>query len=163
MANITVSTDIDNFMQAADNAAAQLSLGLGTAATTAATAYATAAQGATADTAIQPGDAATLASIQVGGGATITSVLIATGSAGTASVAAGTYTNIDITVTGAADGDFASVNTSGTSLITNGSVGLVISEIAVTTDKVTMVIFNTDLVAPHSLNNQALKAIVFKA
>ncbi|XAI96527.1 putative tail fiber protein [Microcystis phage Mae-JY35] len=39
----------------ADAAAQRTTLGLGTAATTAATAYATAAQGATADTAIQPG------------------------------------------------------------------------------------------------------------
>ena len=41
----------------ADAAAARTTLGLGTAATTDSTAYATSAQGSTADTALQPGDA----------------------------------------------------------------------------------------------------------
>lgn len=54
MPDITVSTPIDTFMESADQAAMRTNLGLGTAATTAATAYATAAQGATADTALQP-------------------------------------------------------------------------------------------------------------
>ena len=54
MADITVSTDIDSFLQSATDALARTNLGLGTAATTAATDYATAAQGATADSAQQP-------------------------------------------------------------------------------------------------------------
>ena len=54
MADFTVLTDIDTLLQSADNAAARSNLGLGTAATTAATDYATAAQGATADSAQQP-------------------------------------------------------------------------------------------------------------
>jgi hypothetical protein len=54
MADITVSTDIDSFLQSATDALARTNLGLGTAATTAATDYATAAQGALADSAQQP-------------------------------------------------------------------------------------------------------------
>jgi len=54
MADLTVSTDIDTLLQSGSNAAARTNLGLGTAATTAATDYATAAQGATADSAQQP-------------------------------------------------------------------------------------------------------------
>jgi len=54
MADITVSTDIDSFLQSATDALARTNLGLGTAATTAAADYATAAQGATADSAQQP-------------------------------------------------------------------------------------------------------------
>src|SRR5690606_23483652 len=46
---------------ASSASAARTALGLGTAATTDATAYATAAQGATADTAVQPGDLGALA------------------------------------------------------------------------------------------------------
>lgn len=46
---------------ATDAAAARTALGLGTAATTDSTAYATADQGATADSAVQPGDLATVA------------------------------------------------------------------------------------------------------
>lgn len=53
MADITVSADIDTLLQSASNSAARTNLGLGTAATTAATAYATAAQGTTADSALQ--------------------------------------------------------------------------------------------------------------
>lgn len=56
MPDIIVTTPIDTFMESADQAAMRTNLGLGTAATTAATAYATAAQGAKADTAAQPGD-----------------------------------------------------------------------------------------------------------
>ena len=56
MADITVSPDIDSFLQSNSNAAARSNLELGTAATTAAADYATAAQGATADTALQNGD-----------------------------------------------------------------------------------------------------------
>ena len=56
MADLTVSPDIDTLLLSASNGAARTSLGLGTAATTAATDYATAAQGATADSALQNGD-----------------------------------------------------------------------------------------------------------
>ena len=54
MADFTVSTDIDTLLQSASNSAARSNLGLGTAATTASTAYATAAQGTTADSSLQP-------------------------------------------------------------------------------------------------------------
>ena len=54
MADFTVSTDIDTLLLSASNGAARSNLGLGTAATTAATDYATAAQGALADSAQQP-------------------------------------------------------------------------------------------------------------
>ena len=54
MADITVSTDIDSFLQSATDASARTNLGLGTAATTAAADYATAAQGALAASAQQP-------------------------------------------------------------------------------------------------------------
>jgi hypothetical protein len=54
MADITVSNDIDTLLQSANNSAARSNLGLGTAATTASTAYATSAQGALADSAQQP-------------------------------------------------------------------------------------------------------------
>ena len=50
MADLTTSADIDALLAAADNAAARTALGLGTAATTAATDYATAAQGTDART-----------------------------------------------------------------------------------------------------------------
>ena len=56
MADFTVSPSIDTLLQSASNAAARSNLELGTAATTASTAYATAAQGTTADTALQNGD-----------------------------------------------------------------------------------------------------------
>lgn len=55
---------------AADAAAQRTALGLGSAATTAATDYATAAQGALADTATQPGDLGTAAASDVGDFAT---------------------------------------------------------------------------------------------
>jgi len=54
MADFTVSSDIDALLLSASNGAARTSLGLGTAATTAAADYATAAQGALADSAQQP-------------------------------------------------------------------------------------------------------------
>ncbi len=54
MADFTVFTDIDTFLQSANNTAARTNLGLGTAATTASTAYATSAQGTTADSSLQP-------------------------------------------------------------------------------------------------------------
>lgn len=53
MPDNTSSADVDAFMLAADKAAMRSSMDLGTAATTAASAYATAAQGAKADTAVQ--------------------------------------------------------------------------------------------------------------
>ena len=53
MPDLTVSNDVDSMLAAADNAAIRTALGLGTAATTAASAYATAAQGALADSALQ--------------------------------------------------------------------------------------------------------------
>ena len=54
MADFTVSSDIDTLLQSANNATARTNLGLGTAATTASTAYATSAQGTTADSSLQP-------------------------------------------------------------------------------------------------------------
>ena len=54
MADLTVSTDIDTLLQSSSNSAARSNLGLGTAATTASSAYATAAQGTTADSSLQP-------------------------------------------------------------------------------------------------------------
>ena len=54
MADFTVFTDIDTFLQSANNATARTNLGLGTAATTASTAYATSTQGTTADSSLQP-------------------------------------------------------------------------------------------------------------
>jgi len=53
----TISTFGASLIDDADAAAARTTLGLGTAATTDSTAYATAAQGSTADSALQPGDA----------------------------------------------------------------------------------------------------------
>ena len=49
MADITVSTDVDNFLQSADNAAARTNLGLGTASQAATDDFATATQGDLAD------------------------------------------------------------------------------------------------------------------
>jgi hypothetical protein len=53
----TISTFGASLIDDADAGAARTTLGLGTAATTDATDYATAAQGSTADSALQPGDA----------------------------------------------------------------------------------------------------------
>ncbi len=53
----TISVFGASLIDDADASAARTTLGLGTAATTDSTAYATAAQGSTADTALQPGDA----------------------------------------------------------------------------------------------------------
>lgn len=60
VASSAISTFGGTLVDDADASAARTTLGLGTAATTAATAYATAAQGATADTAIQPNTSPTL-------------------------------------------------------------------------------------------------------
>ena len=54
-----------------DASAQRSTLGLGSAATTASTDYATAAQGSTADTALQPGDAISIADINLDGGTDI--------------------------------------------------------------------------------------------
>lgn len=56
LATLGATATGEALVEAVDAAAARTALGLGTAATTAATAYATAAQGALADTAVQPGD-----------------------------------------------------------------------------------------------------------
>jgi len=53
----TISVFGASLIDDADASAARTTLGLGTAATTDSTAYATAAQGSTADSALQPGDA----------------------------------------------------------------------------------------------------------
>jgi len=56
----------NNLSDLANAGTSRTNLGLGTAATTASTAYATSAQGATADTATQPGDLGTAALLDVG-------------------------------------------------------------------------------------------------
>ena len=60
----------NNLSDVADAAGSRANLGLGTAATTASTDYATAAQGALADSAIQPNDTPTFAGINTTGNAT---------------------------------------------------------------------------------------------
>jgi len=70
MPDLTVSTPVDTFMQATNQAGMRTALGLGTAATTASTDYATAAQGALADSAVQPGDLGTAAYAATGDFAT---------------------------------------------------------------------------------------------
>ncbi len=66
MPDLTTSSAVDTFLESADQAAMRSNMGLGTAATTAATAYATAAQGAKADTAVQPAALGDSASKNVG-------------------------------------------------------------------------------------------------
>jgi len=65
VASSSVSVFGASLIDDADATTARTTLGLGTAATTAATAYATAAQGSTADTAVQPGDIGTAAAQSV--------------------------------------------------------------------------------------------------
>jgi len=57
MPNVTVTTDVDNLLKSADNAAARTSLGLGTAAEAATGDFATAAEGILAGTALQDASA----------------------------------------------------------------------------------------------------------
>jgi hypothetical protein len=66
MPNLTTSTDVDTFMQSADKAAMRTALALGTAATANTGDFATAAQGAKADSAVQPADLGTAAAEDVG-------------------------------------------------------------------------------------------------
>lgn len=66
MADLTTSTDVDTFMGSADQAAMRTNLGLGTASVADSTDFATAAQGALADTAVQPGDLGNSATRNVG-------------------------------------------------------------------------------------------------
>lgn len=61
MPDLTTQTDIDDFMSSASYAAARTKLGLGTAATAETGDFATSAQGATADTALQPSDVGAMA------------------------------------------------------------------------------------------------------
>ena len=94
MANVTVTTDIDNLLKSADNAAARTSLGLGTAAEAAtgdfataaegilagtalqdASAFATAAEGILAGTALQPADP-TLESVTTNGATTLNDISV---------------------------------------------------------------------------------------
>lgn len=56
MADLTTSTDVDTFMQSADQAGMRTALGLGSAATSDAGDFATAAQGGLADSALQPAE-----------------------------------------------------------------------------------------------------------
>lgn len=66
MPDLTTNSDVDTFLGSANQAAMRTNMGLGTAATEAATAFATAAQGALADSAIQPGDLGNSAALNVG-------------------------------------------------------------------------------------------------
>jgi hypothetical protein len=66
MPDLTTNSDVDTFLGSANQAAMRINMGLGTAATEAATAFATAAQGALADSAVQPGDLGNSATRNVG-------------------------------------------------------------------------------------------------
>lgn len=66
MADLTTSTDVDTFLGSADQAAMRTNMGLGTAATADSADFATAAQGALADSAVQPGDLGNSATRNVG-------------------------------------------------------------------------------------------------
>lgn len=66
MPDLTTNSDVDTFLGSANQAAMRTNMGLGTAATEAATAFATAAQGALADSAVQPGDLGNSAALNVG-------------------------------------------------------------------------------------------------
>jgi len=75
MANVTVTTDVDNLLKSADNAAARTSLGLGTAAEAATGDFATAAEGILAGTALQPSDP-TLESVTDNGSTTLNDIQV---------------------------------------------------------------------------------------
>jgi hypothetical protein len=79
----TISVFGASLIDDADASAARTTLGLGTAATTDSTAYATAAQGSTADSALQPGDAvpqtSTIGAAQIPAGTTAQRPTAATG------------------------------------------------------------------------------------
>jgi hypothetical protein len=75
MANVTVTTDVDNLLKSADNAAARTSLGLGTAAEAATGDFATAAEGILAGTALQPSDP-TLESVTDNGSTTLNNIQV---------------------------------------------------------------------------------------
>ena len=77
MANVTVTTDVDNLLKSADNAAARTSLGLGTAAEAATGDFATAAEGILAGTALQPADP-TLESVTSNGATTTNNIQVGT-------------------------------------------------------------------------------------
>lgn len=66
MPDLTTNSDVDTFLGSANQAAMRTNMGLGTAATEAATAFATAAQGALADSAVQPGALGNSATRNVG-------------------------------------------------------------------------------------------------
>ena len=75
MANVTVSTDVDNLLKSADNAAARTSLGLGTAAEADTGDFATSAEGILAGTALQPSDP-TLDSVTSNGSTTTNDIQV---------------------------------------------------------------------------------------
>jgi len=75
MPDVTVSTDVDNLLKSADNAAARTSLGLGTAAEAATGDFATAAEGILAGTALQPADP-TLESVTDNGSTTLNNIQV---------------------------------------------------------------------------------------
>jgi hypothetical protein len=75
MPDYQVSTDVDNLLKSADNAAAKTSLGLGTAADAATEDFATFTQGQTADSALQPADP-TLATVTSNGATTASNITV---------------------------------------------------------------------------------------
>jgi len=75
MPDFIIKTDIDNFLQSNDKAAARDSLGLGTAAEAATGDFATAAEGILAGTALQPADP-TLESVTTNGATTLNDISV---------------------------------------------------------------------------------------